>query len=136
MGNQFENIFGLDNKAKQIQKRTERRLRLENAKERTRRHENYGDLKVSRRIPRQIVEQVQARDAGRFFGRPDHICERPGPPHHIVHFEEFLNGRVSGDPHTMDNLESPCQECHSLAHDMHIPSGISIAEFFKEKFVK
>lgn len=77
---------------------------------------------------------MQIRDTGRDFGRPNHKCDRPGPPHHIIHFEKFLNNEVAGNPHAEENLESPCHECHDLAHAMGISSGTSIETFFREKF--
>jgi 5-methylcytosine-specific restriction endonuclease McrA len=129
-----ELAIGLSGKEKKKIRQEQRKNRLEQAKERTRRGENYGDIKVSRRIPREIIQQVQARDRGRDFGRPNHICEIPGPPHHIVRFEKYLNYEVEGDPHTVDNLEAPCNECHVLAHKMGIADGISIEAFFREKF--
>lgn len=90
-------------------------------------------MKISRRIPEEIANQVLKRDYGRDFGRPNHMCEKPGAPHHIIYFEKFLYGEVEGNPHTVENLEAPCNECHKLAHAMHIPSGVSIETFFREK---
>ncbi len=125
---------GLSSRAKKDLAEQERKARLMARKERARNREDYGDIKVSRRIPDLIVRQVLERDQGRNFGRPNHSCDAPGPPHHIIHFEKFLHGEVSGNPHTLENLESPCTVCHKLAHEMHIPSGTSIEQFFKERF--
>lgn len=125
---------GLDSKEKKRRRRQEREEKIAATKETIRQHETYGDLKVSRRIPEKVVLEVIARDTGRDFGRPGHKCERPGPPHHIVNFEKFLKGEIKSDPHTVDNLEAPCAACHKLAHEMGIPSGTSIEDFFREKF--
>lgn len=125
---------GLSGKEKKQLRALERIQKSEEQKEKNRNHENYGDIKVSRRIPKEIAKEVADRDYGRDFGRPNHTCERPGPPHHITHFEKFLNLEIEGDPHTPENLECPCSDCHKLAHEMGIPSGTSIEEFFREKF--
>lgn len=120
-------------KKKKVIRRQERREKLEATKERTRRGENYGDIKISRRIPIEVSDSVRTRDIGRDFGRPNHSCPRPGSPHHIIHFEKFLNGEEQGDPHRPENLEAPCKDCHDLAHKIGIPSGVPIAKFFKEQ---
>lgn len=134
--NPFENTLGLSGKEKKKIREKQRKEKLEAAKDRNRRGENYGDSKVSRRIPKHISAEVKLRDTGRDFGRPNHSCDSPGPPHHIIYFEKFLNEEETGDPHSLENLEAPCQECHDLAHKMNIPSGTSIAEFFREKFAE
>jgi hypothetical protein len=121
-------------KKKKALKKITRKQELEATKDKARKHETYGDLKVSRRIPEEIAITVQTRDAGKDFGRPNHKCDKPGAPHHITHFENFLTGKIAGNPHTLENLEAPCKECHKLAHELHIPSGTSIETFFREKF--
>lgn len=125
---------GLSSKEKKKLKQEARKEELNKAKDRARRGENYGDIKVSRRIPEEISQTVQERDSGRDFGRPNHECDKPGPPHHITHFEKYLYGEEEGNPHTEENLEAPCKDCHNLAHEMGIPSGTSIEEFFRDKF--
>jgi hypothetical protein len=112
----------------------ERKARLEQRKDNARHKLDYGDLKVSRRIPEEIAAAVVERDRGRDFGRPNHQCEKPGPPHHITHFEKFEKGEVEGNPHTPENLKAPCAECHKLAHALKIPSGVSTRDFFLEQF--
>lgn len=125
---------GVSSKEKKALKKTARKNELETSKEKTRKHENYGDIKVSRRIPDEISAIVEQRDYGRDFGRPNHKCKKPGAPHHIIHFENFLNGKIIGNPHILENLEAPCKECHKLAHAMNIPNGVSIEKFFRTKF--
>ncbi len=125
---------GLSSKEKKKLRIEQRKANLAAIKEKIKRGETYGDIKVSRRIPKEIALAVQERDRGRDFGRPHHICKHPGPPHHIVYFKHFLHGETEGSPHTMKNLESPCSDCHKLAHEMNIPSGTSIEVFFRSKF--
>lgn len=86
---------------------------------------------IGRHIPEAIASAVQERDRGRNFGRPDHNCEKPGPPHHIIHYAEFTGAHTRETPHTLQNLEAPCGDCHKLAHALNIPSGISIQAFFE-----
>jgi 5-methylcytosine-specific restriction endonuclease McrA len=83
-----------------------------------------------RRISKEMVASVQERDRDRDFGRPSHSCSEPGRPHHIKHFSDFKDGEERGNPHTENNLEAPCNDCHKLAHAIGIPSGISIKELF------
>lgn len=130
----FGTIQGLSSQDKKKLKKIERKTALGRQKDKLREGETYGSLKVSRRIPREIAEAVSMRDAGRDFGRPNHSCEKPGAPHHIIHFEKFLNEEVEGSPHTVLNLECPCDDCHKLAHEMRIPSGVSIEDFFRQNF--
>ncbi len=84
-----------------------------------------------RRIPKEISEAVIERDKRRDFGRPDHICAGVRSLHHVKKFEDFLGDHTRENPHTINNLEAPCRDCHELAHAMNIPSGISIETFFK-----
>jgi len=126
----------LSPKEKKKKKIEQRKANLTAIKDRIRKGETYGDQKVSRRIPKEITATIMERDRGRDFGRPNHVCKWPGPPHHIVHFEQFLNGKVAGSPHTEENLESPCPDCHKLAHEMGITSGTSIEDFFRRRFEK
>lgn len=83
---------------------------------------------VGRKIPEDIAFSVRERDYGRNFGRPGHQCENPGAPHHITHYKDLKEG---GNPHTVDNLEAPCDDCHALAHALGVPSGTSIADLFR-----
>lgn len=133
-GFNFDIGCGLSGQEKKRLKILDRKRRLEERNTMIENGETYGDTKVSRRIPREIATTVMMRDTGRDFGRPDHSCKNPGQPHHIVHFEKFLNKGAEGSPHTTDNLECPCAECHKLAHEMNIPSGVSIETFFRQKF--
>lgn len=126
--------MGISSKEKKQLALNERRERLRNRQELLRNHLDYGSIKPSRRIPDVISRAVQIRDTGKFFGRPGHVCVQPGPPHHIIHFEKFERGEVQGNPHTMENLEAPCAECHKLAHELKIPSGVDIKTFFESKF--
>jgi hypothetical protein len=87
---------------------------------------NYG-----RTIPASLVLAVEERDTGRNFGRPNHECAKPGPPHHIKHFADFTGSHTRANPHTLANLEAPCKNCHNLAHALDIPSGVSIEIFFR-----
>ena len=86
---------------------------------------------VGRRIPDAISEAVIERDRTRDFGRPDHACEGVRPPHHIRHFETFKGAQTRENPHTVDNLEAPCADCHKLAHALAIPSGVSVETLFR-----
>lgn len=104
----------------------ERRLRLLESKLKMLEDGDFG-----RTIPEVILKDVIERDTGRNFGRPSHSCERPGPPHHIRFFETFTGNQTRENPHTVDNLEAPCKECHELAHNLSIPSGVSIETLFK-----
>jgi len=87
---------------------------------------NFG-----RRIPDAVSSSVIERDGKRDFGRPNHACEGVRPPHHIRHFETFKGGHTRENPHTVENLEAPCQDCHKLAHALRVPSGTSIEELFR-----
>lgn len=84
-----------------------------------------------RRIPRMIVHAVMERDKGKDFGRPNHICKNPGRPHHIAHFSTLKNEDIKTNPHTIENLQAPCQDCHKLAHTLDIPSGTRIEDYFR-----
>jgi|GEM_PF-2633046 len=84
-----------------------------------------------RRIPEHVSELVIARDLERDFGRPKHACVGARPPHHIEHFETFKGGKSTQTPHTADNLEAPCRDCHDLAHALEIKSGLSIETMFR-----
>ncbi|MBU1132211.1 HNH endonuclease [Patescibacteria group bacterium] len=125
---------GLSSKEKKILQAQSRKKAKEIEKQKLRENKTYGDTKVSRRIPEEIRLAVEERDRGRDFGRPNHKCAKPGAPHHILKFEEFLTGREIGNPHSPENLEAPCNECHKLAHELGIPSGESVETFFRRKF--
>ncbi len=84
-----------------------------------------------RRIPEEVSIAVVERDTGRDFGRPNHECQGIRPPHHIKHFETFKGPHTRVNPHTEENLEASCKDCHNLAHAMDIPSGTSIEDLFK-----
>ena len=84
---------------------------------------------IGRKIPEDVRNAVVERDSSRDFGRPEHSCLESGPPHHIVHFNEFKD--TGENPHTVDNIEAPCSDCHKLAHALGIESGCSIEEFFR-----
>ncbi len=85
---------------------------------------------IGRHIPEAIASAVQERDRSRNFGRPNHNCEKPGPPHHITHYADFKGAHTRETPHTLQNLEAPCSDCHKLAHALQVPSGVSIQTFF------
>src|SRR3989339_541485 len=104
----------------------QRRLRLLQSRLRMLENGDYG-----RRIPDSLSMGVVERDKNRDFGRPQHSCEGVRPPHHIKHFETFKGSQTRENPHTEENLEAPCQDCHKLAHAMEIQSGISIEDFFR-----
>lgn len=86
---------------------------------------------VGRRIPDAMSEAVIERDRTRDFGRPDHACDGVRPPHHIRHFETFKGPQTRENPHTVENLEAPCADCHKLAHALVIPSGMSVESLFR-----
>ena len=85
---------------------------------------------VGRRIPESVSTAVIERDRDRDFGRPGHACEGVRPPHHIRHFETFKGPQTRENPHTVENLEAPCADCHKLAHALLIPSGVSVESLF------
>ncbi len=43
------------------------------------------------------------------------------PLHHIRHFETFKGPQTRENPHTVENLEAPCADCHKLARALLIP---------------
>ncbi len=86
---------------------------------------------VGRRIPESVSAAVIERDRNRDFGRPGHACEGVRPPHHIRHFETFKGPQTRENPHTVENLEAPCADCHKLAHALSIPSGVSVESLFR-----
>lgn len=86
---------------------------------------------VGRRIPDSVSEAVIERDRDRDFGRPGHACGGVRPPHHIRHFETFKGPQTRENPHTVENLEAPCADCHKLAHALAIPSGTSVETLFQ-----
>ncbi len=106
--------------------RISRKLRLTQARLNRLEQGDYG-----RRIPEAISEFIITRDKDRDFGRPHHTCQGIKPPHHIRHFETFKGNHTRENPHTADNLEAPCRNCHDLAHALNVPSGTSIEDFFK-----
>ena len=93
-------------------------------------HRRLDNADYGRRIPDNIAAAVIERDQKRNFGRPNHTCTGVRPPHHIRHFETFKGPHTRDNPHTLENLEAPCKDCHRLAHTMGIPSGMSIEQLF------
>lgn len=86
---------------------------------------------VGRRIPESVSTAVIERDRNRDFGRPGHACGGVRPPHHVRHFETFKGPQTRENPHTVENLEAPCADCHKLAHALTVPSGVSIETLFR-----
>lgn len=103
-----------------------RKLALLNARLKALERGDFG-----RRIPDAVSSAVIERDGKRDFGRPNHACEGVRPPHHIKHFETFKGSHTRENPHSEENLEAPCQDCHKLAHALRVPSGTSIEKLFR-----